>query len=462
MNESKSVVFTIIIPTYNRSSSLLIALKSVLDQTFEDYEVVVVGDGCTDDSSKIVKSLNDKRIIWHNLPFNYGSQWGPNNFGLSVAQGKYVSYLGHDDLWWPNHLELTLKKFQESNADIIASGTIFYYPPESGMRAVTGFFPNDIFNPKYHFAPSSMSHNVEISNKIGGWRSFDESGTNVDVDFLTRAFEAKAKVVSTEEFTVFKFDAAVRRNVYIKCEYLEQENFYNNMRKYGEHFRLNEVTKTLRAAAEDRLIRIEVPSGFLFEKSISNQTAVKAFKGTLDSKENVQLIKSDKNVKSYSPIAAHCGLEWHGIENHDQGIFRWSGPSTHSTIVFPEKFVGLKIFKILVIDCIKKEILTQLSIYIDDIKVEHQLSTEKSGLNSIILKVNCNKFMHTSSTKTHLTIAVPTLWRPVDLDINEDRRWLGIAIGKIDVEDQQLLLHSLIVKLPTPWHKIKRLLRIIR
>src|SRR5918911_4537877 len=95
---------TVIIPTYNWSSVLPYSIGSVLRQTFSDFEVLVVGDGCTDDSESVVKAVNDKRVRWINLPVNTGHQSGPNNEGLRQARGEIIAYLGHDDLWLPHHL----------------------------------------------------------------------------------------------------------------------------------------------------------------------------------------------------------------------------------------------------------------------------------------------------------------------------------------------------------------------
>src|ERR1700692_4573899 len=89
---------SIIVATYNWSSALYCALRSIQLQTFRDFEVLVVGDGCTDDSESVVRSLNDARFKWHNLPQNYGSQYAPNNRGLELAKAKWGAYLGEDDI----------------------------------------------------------------------------------------------------------------------------------------------------------------------------------------------------------------------------------------------------------------------------------------------------------------------------------------------------------------------------
>src|SRR3954468_6377757 len=95
---------SVIISTYNWSSVLRYAITSVLAQTFSDFELIVVGDCCTDDSEAVVRSFDDQRVGWHNLAQNCGSQFGPNNHGLSLARGPYIAYLGHDDLWHQDHL----------------------------------------------------------------------------------------------------------------------------------------------------------------------------------------------------------------------------------------------------------------------------------------------------------------------------------------------------------------------
>ena len=103
-NGSEPLV-SVILSTYNWSSVLRLAIETVLWQTMRrDFELLVVGDGCTDDSAEVVQSFGDARIRWHNLASNSGSQSGPDNAGLAMARGRYVAYLGHDDVWYPTHL----------------------------------------------------------------------------------------------------------------------------------------------------------------------------------------------------------------------------------------------------------------------------------------------------------------------------------------------------------------------
>src|SRR3954471_20793743 len=107
---------SVIIPTYNRSTVLPFAVHSVLGQTLGDFELLVVGDGCTDDTEQVVMAIKDPRVRWINLPSNTGHQSGPNNRGLQEARGEYIAYLGHDDLWLRHHLECATAKLDETGA----------------------------------------------------------------------------------------------------------------------------------------------------------------------------------------------------------------------------------------------------------------------------------------------------------------------------------------------------------
>ena len=112
---------TVVVPTYNWSAALRCALRSVLLQTMQDFEVLVVGDGCTDDSAAVVAGFRDPRLRWHDLGRNHGSQWAANNYGIANAAADWVAYLGHDDVWYPTHLEAVLCAARERSADVVTS-----------------------------------------------------------------------------------------------------------------------------------------------------------------------------------------------------------------------------------------------------------------------------------------------------------------------------------------------------
>ncbi|WP_296380992.1 glycosyltransferase family 2 protein, partial [Winogradskyella sp.] len=94
--------FSVIIPLYNKADYISDCIKSVLNQTFEDYEIVIVNDGSTDMSVSIVETFtSDKIKLFHQK--NLGVSIARNN-GASFTKGTYIAFLDADDLWKPNHL----------------------------------------------------------------------------------------------------------------------------------------------------------------------------------------------------------------------------------------------------------------------------------------------------------------------------------------------------------------------
>jgi len=132
---------SVIIPTYNWSTVLRYAIASVLRQTYGNFELLVIGDHCTDDSEEVVAGFADSRVRWHNLPENSGSQSIPNNVGLELARGEFVVYLGHDDLWLPTHLARLIAAFEQSGAAAAYTVCQAVGPPGSNMRMLSGIGP---------------------------------------------------------------------------------------------------------------------------------------------------------------------------------------------------------------------------------------------------------------------------------------------------------------------------------
>ncbi|ERJ05404.1 glycoprotein 3-alpha-L-fucosyltransferase [Halorhabdus tiamatea SARL4B] len=104
---------SIVIPTYNRASVLPRAVRSVLDQTFDDCEVIIVDDGSTDETPEIVDSFSEDRIRYLRFSENQGAN-AARNAGVEVAKGDYIAFLDADDEWRPAKLERQVEVFEQA------------------------------------------------------------------------------------------------------------------------------------------------------------------------------------------------------------------------------------------------------------------------------------------------------------------------------------------------------------
>lgn len=101
------VFFSVIIPTYNRASLLKRCLNSVINQTYSNWEAIVVDNFSTDDTIQVIEELNDSRISFIQN-HNYGVISVSRNKALDVAKGDWICFLDSDDSWYPNKLECML------------------------------------------------------------------------------------------------------------------------------------------------------------------------------------------------------------------------------------------------------------------------------------------------------------------------------------------------------------------
>ncbi len=98
-------LFTVIMATYNRRDLLPRAINSVLNQTFGDFELLVIDNGSTDDTGSVVGKFKDPRVKYILNPRPTKSCDAPRNLGIGMAKGPFVSFLDDDDLWYPDRLE---------------------------------------------------------------------------------------------------------------------------------------------------------------------------------------------------------------------------------------------------------------------------------------------------------------------------------------------------------------------
>lgn len=104
MNTESAQKVSVIIPTYNRAHSIGNSIQSVLYQTWQDFEIIIVDDGSTDNTRQVVESFTDDRIRYICLEQNGGVSHA-RNIGIKMAEGEYIAFLDSDDEWMSEKLE---------------------------------------------------------------------------------------------------------------------------------------------------------------------------------------------------------------------------------------------------------------------------------------------------------------------------------------------------------------------
>ena len=108
---------SVILPTYNRAESIVRAIKSVLNQTYSDYELIVVDDGSADDTEKIISSIHNKKIKYIQNKENKGAG-AARNIGIQKAKGKFIAFQDSDDEWHLDKLKKQVDIFTASGPEL--------------------------------------------------------------------------------------------------------------------------------------------------------------------------------------------------------------------------------------------------------------------------------------------------------------------------------------------------------
>lgn len=193
------------------------AVESLLRSTIVDWELIVVGDACTDDTGDVVASFGDSRIQFYNMEKNCGEQSGPNNEGLRRARGEYVAFLSQDDLWFPDHLEKLLAAIEQDGADgALAAGAVF---ETDDSCILCGVGINREYSPWQGEAGGASLYLIKRSaiQGVGGWRSAKNLILPPSQDLLIRLWKDGRYLVSTSEITAIIIPSGMRSDSYKGC-----------------------------------------------------------------------------------------------------------------------------------------------------------------------------------------------------------------------------------------------------
>src|ERR1051325_2284165 len=122
---------SVVIPTYNRASLVVRSIRSVLNQSYADFELLVIDDGSTDDTADAVAGLSDPRVRYVGLPKNGGTA-AACNVGIRMSRGRFVSFQGSDDEWLPDNLAEHISMLERNPDKLGVVYSDMYWVPKEG------------------------------------------------------------------------------------------------------------------------------------------------------------------------------------------------------------------------------------------------------------------------------------------------------------------------------------------
>ena len=184
MNSSPLV--SIVIPTYNHAPMLQRALTTVIEQTYQNWNAIVVNNFSTDNTLEVVAKFNDPRIQCVNFR-NNGVIGASRNEGIKLATGEYVAFLDSDDTWFPTKVEKSVSSL-ENGSDLVCHAE--YWIDESGKSRLVTYGPSE----------AATHHNlIYKGNRIS------TSATMVRATLLkeVNGFDVSPELISTEDYDLW-------------------------------------------------------------------------------------------------------------------------------------------------------------------------------------------------------------------------------------------------------------------
>jgi hypothetical protein len=419
LRQKKFPRFSVIVPTYNRSRFIVPTLESALRQTDAPFEIIVVGDGCTDDSERVIKRRFGRAIRWMNLSQHSSSQSAPNNTGIEAARGTHIAYLGHDDIWSPQHLEMLAAVLDDDRIDFAVSGCIFHGPPGSMYYQYTGLFDDSAAAAHQFFAPSSIAHRRDLIARLGQWRDPREIKPPVDCEFLLRAAESGCRFKSTNAISVHKFAAGHRYLSYRwpSCE--EQERMHGALQSpAGDSGVLTRIVRDILGGAtttEIRHIDFDLfPPGELFRRNL-------CAKGLSE----VPIAKLEGR-RTFTMDDSPAGLDWFPLEANSHRPFRWSGPNPNPHYFLPISWPATLLVELHILDFAHDSLAEALTIELNDVFTAMEMKRKPDGTFQFSA-ISPGPVTNGLKLQFHLPHNV---WR----NDHAPARFAGFALNRIEVE----------------------------
>lgn len=297
MGEKNNPNISIIVPIYNMEHFLHKCIKSVLAQTFKDFELILIDDGSTDSSIEICKAYSDKdsRIIV--LHKENGGQGSARNLGLDNCRGEYICFVDSDDIIDKNYLELLFNNAKKYDADISCARMYYNMDKSDALREVEiNVFDNKTAISQFVMnkngldqAPVAKLYRKKMFDNVRflELRGYEDTGT------IFKAF-INAKKIVTQNYSIYYYfqrDNSTMHRQFSEKDYdrvIAYKEMESGLTKYDEYKEASYIVTANKIGA------IYYVMGETLKRNITNKTELiklcqKESYDTLHSKQKINL-----------------------------------------------------------------------------------------------------------------------------------------------------------------------------
>lgn len=293
--------FSVIIPTFNNAHIIGKTIKSVLNQSFTNFEIIIIDDGSTDNTSETIDAINDNRITYKKIK-NFGGPSRPRNIGVSLSKSNWICFLDSDDLWKFNKLEVC---YNNINIDVdliyhdmkIVGSTYLKQNRYIKARKLTSPIVNDLMINGNCIANSSVVVRKAMLYKVGSINESKEMIAAEDFNTWLKIARISEKFIHIPLVLgdyLEHFNGISKADVYspYKASTLEFINLLN--KKEYHNFKLNLESSKIKKNIIDgtfTLFKLDF-NQFLFNKKFSFKIKFKYYVLCL-------IITKNKIIKKY-------------------------------------------------------------------------------------------------------------------------------------------------------------------
>ena len=196
-------MISVILPTYNNESTISLAIASILNQSYDNFELIVINDCSVDGTKEVINSFKDKRIIYIENETNLGGALSRNK-GIEMAKGDFICMMDGDDISLPSRLE-TQRQYLLNNPkiDLIGTNIIFFK-----NNSVTHFSNFKLHSPEsvtFYFYSLPLAHPTWMAKRCFFKKFKYDKNANLaeDQDLLLRALDQNYKFDILNDFLLF-------------------------------------------------------------------------------------------------------------------------------------------------------------------------------------------------------------------------------------------------------------------